>query len=121
MVCLNVDLAEVRPACRRLRPLDSASRSWRSKDWIQPKNGSRSSLESAIFFTAQPLAAIDDFTIRVRCGAVQRSRIGKRPNHGFSLGRSFAGAKAQLSFQPFAAQLKPCPCYKAAGFGGSQT
>jgi hypothetical protein len=36
-----------------------------------PKNGSRSSLELAIFFKTQPLASIDDFTIWVRCGVVQ--------------------------------------------------
>jgi hypothetical protein len=36
-----------------------------------PKNGSRSSLELVIFFKVKLLAAIDDFTIWVRCGAVE--------------------------------------------------
>jgi hypothetical protein len=38
---------------------------------IYPKNGSRSSLELVIFFKVKLLAAIDDFTIWVRCGAVE--------------------------------------------------
>jgi hypothetical protein len=40
-------------------------------DYTNPKNGSRSSLELAIFFKVKLLAAIDDFTIWVRCGAVE--------------------------------------------------
>jgi hypothetical protein len=38
------------------------------------KNGSRSSLELAIFFKVKPLAVIDDFTIWARCGAVENRR-----------------------------------------------
>jgi hypothetical protein len=46
----------------------------------------------------------------------QKSTIEKKPNHGSLPGRNFAGAKAQLSFQPFAARLKSGPDYKATSF-----
>jgi hypothetical protein len=48
-----------------------------------------------IFIKVKPLAAIDDLTILVSCGAVENrgSRIEKKPNHGILPGRSFAGAK----------------------------
>jgi hypothetical protein len=37
----------------------------------KPKNGSRSSFASAIFFKVKPLATIEDFTLWISCGGVE--------------------------------------------------
>jgi hypothetical protein len=66
----------------------------------KPENGSRSSLELAIFFKAQSLAAIDDFTIWVRCGAVQSSMIGKGRTMVFSQAKVLQGLKPSFLFSP---------------------
>ena len=54
----------------RIKPM-RAGRHFTRDEMYEPKNGSRSSLELVIFFKVKLLAAIDDFTIWARCGAVE--------------------------------------------------
>jgi hypothetical protein len=64
------------------------------------------------FFKAQVVAAIDDFTILVKCGAVQEVVIEKIRTDVLLSTDPYAGAKAQPIFHPFAARLKSCPVTK---------
>jgi hypothetical protein len=56
---------------------------------------------------------MENFNLWARRGAVPE--FEKEPNKRYSQIRNFAGAKARLSYQLFAARLKSCPCYKAPG------
>jgi len=73
------------------------------------RNGSRDPFEWLTFLKSQKVTLIDDFTSLVWCEEVQRVTTRRIRICVFLNADALAGAKANLSFQAFAARLKSCP------------